>query len=50
MPDMNPALAKALAEHSPRLPITGPTLVPSPGSPTGWLVVEPVDCPTPEGR
>lgn len=34
-------LARLLGEHSPRLIITRPVLVPSPGSPTGWLLVVP---------
>ena len=36
-----PDLAAALAEHSPRLIISRPVLVPSASSPTGWLLVVP---------
>lgn len=34
-------LARHLAEHSPRLEITGPTLIHIPGADTGFLLVEP---------
>jgi hypothetical protein len=41
--DLDPALARLLAEHSPRLVISRPALVPSASSPTGWLLVVPGD-------
>ena len=36
-------LVGQLLEHSPRLEVSGPTLILHPGSPTGWLVIEPVE-------
>jgi hypothetical protein len=37
---LDPSVARALAEHSPRLLISRSVLVPSVNSPTGWLLVE----------
>jgi len=42
---LDPDLARALAEHSPRLVLDRPALVAAPDSPTGWLLVEPAPCP-----
>jgi hypothetical protein len=39
--DLDPHLVTALSEHSPRLVITTPTLLPAANSPTGWIVVVP---------
>ena len=40
---LDPALAAALMDNSPRLFITKPVLIRHPDSPTGWLVVIPTD-------
>jgi len=40
-PRMPKELSDALMEHSPRVRIDRPTLIPQPGSPTGWIVVVP---------
>ena len=45
-PDEMPVeLARVLAEHSPRIVMTAPVLLPYPASPTGWVLIV-ADSPT----